>query len=105
MQRATVIYIIHLCIQSGGQDEVVELTDANFEKLVFGSKDLWLVEFFAPWCGHCKNLAPHWKSAASELKGKAKLGAYDATANSVFAQRYQVCLFLRLTGWSIVRIM
>ena len=39
---------------SGGSDAVVELTDANFEKLVLNSEDIWLVEFFAPWCGHCK---------------------------------------------------
>ena len=60
----------------GGDDDVIELTDANFDKLVMKSDDMWLVEFFAPWCGHCKNLAPHWKSAASKLKGKVKLGNY-----------------------------
>lgn len=40
--------------KSSGGDAVVELTDANFEKLVLNSEDIWLVEFFAPWCGHCK---------------------------------------------------
>ena len=54
---------------SGGSD-VVELTESNFEALVLNSDDMWLVEFFAPWCGHCKNLEPEWKKAAYELKGK-----------------------------------
>ena len=58
----------------GGKDEVIELTDSNFDKLVLQSEDLWLVEFFAPWCGHCKNLAPEWSRASVDLKGEAKLG-------------------------------
>ncbi|XP_064383274.1 protein disulfide-isomerase A6 homolog [Halichondria panicea] len=74
---------------SGG-NEVVELTDNNFESTVLSSDDIWLVEFYAPWCGHCKSLAPHWKSAASELRGKAKLGAIDATVHKVLASRYGI---------------
>lgn len=73
-----------------GGNDVVELTDSNFEELVLKSKDLWLVEFFAPWCGHCKNLEPHWKEAASQLKGKIKLGALDATVNTVIANRFNI---------------
>lgn len=75
--------------QSDGKD-VVELTDSNFDKLVVQSDELWLVEFFAPWCGHCKNLAPHWSKAASELKGKVKLGALDATIHQAKASQYGV---------------
>merc|ERR1711994_15870 len=74
----------------GAKGEVVELTDSNFKKLVLQSDDMWLVEFFAPWCGHCKNLEPHWKSAAGELKGKVKLGAVDATVYQELAQQYGV---------------
>ncbi|XP_055549459.1 protein disulfide-isomerase A6 homolog [Wyeomyia smithii] len=73
-----------------GSDDVVELTDANFDKLVLNSDDVWLVEFFAPWCGHCKNLAPQWAKAATELKGKVKLGALDATVHTIKAQQYGV---------------
>ncbi|ESO13028.1 hypothetical protein HELRODRAFT_63467, partial [Helobdella robusta] len=74
----------------GDKKDVIELTDSNFEELVLRSNDMWLVEFFAPWCGHCKNLAPEWASAATELKGKVKLGALDATVNTVMASRYGV---------------
>lgn len=70
--------------------EVIELTDANFNALVLESEDHWLVEFFAPWCGHCKNLAPEWEQAAKQLKGSVKLGAVDATVHSQLAQTYGV---------------
>ncbi|XP_041360627.1 protein disulfide-isomerase A6 homolog [Gigantopelta aegis] len=76
--------------KAGDPKDVVELTDSNFEELVLKSDDLWLVEFYAPWCGHCKNLAPHWAQAASELKGKVKVGALDATVHTVMSSRYGV---------------
>lgn len=74
----------------GDGKDVVELTDSNFDKLVLQSDEMWLVEFFAPWCGHCKNLAPHWAEAASELKGKIKLGALDATVHTAKASQYEI---------------
>ena len=47
---------------------VIELTDSNFNNKVLESDELWLVEFYAPWCGHCKNLKPEWEEAAKRLK-------------------------------------
>ena len=55
-------------------DDVIELTPSNFNSLVLGGEGVWLVEFYAPWCGHCKNLAPEWKKAASALKGVVSVG-------------------------------
>ncbi|VDD90494.1 unnamed protein product [Enterobius vermicularis] len=74
----------------GSADDVIELTDSNFESMVLNSDDIWLVEFFAPWCGHCKNLKPHWEQAAAELKGKVKLGALDATTHQVMASKFGI---------------
>jgi len=74
----------------GGGSAVVELTDANFDKKVMQSDAVWIVAFTAPWCGHCKNLMPHWASASTELKGKAFLGNVDATVNQGIAGKYGV---------------
>ena len=76
--------------KGSGKAKVVELTESTFDELVLQSDDLWLVEFFAPWCGHCKNLAPHWEKAAGELGGVAKLGAVDATVYQQLAGKYGV---------------
>ena len=71
--------------------DVVELTDATFESEVVNGKEPWLIEFYAPWCGHCKSLAPAWKAAATELAGSGfKIGAIDATAHSKFSTKYNV---------------
>ena len=74
----------------GGKGKVIEITESTFDDLVLQSDDLWLVEFFAPWCGHCKNLAPHWEKAAGELGGVAKLGTVDATVYQQLASKYGV---------------
>ena len=75
--------------QQPGSD-VVELSDETFTADVLGGKEPWLVEFYAPWCGHCKRLEPEWKKAASALKGKVKLGAIDATKYSKHNSKYGV---------------
>ncbi|ORY20789.1 thioredoxin-like protein [Naematelia encephala] len=71
--------------------DVVDLTSGNFKNEVLG-EDLALVEFFAPWCGHCKNLAPHYEEAATELKSKKKikLAKVDCTENQALCGEYGV---------------
>lgn len=69
------LFITLYGLLQSSSDDVVELTDDNFDSLVLGSDDTWLVEFFAPWCGHCKSLAPHWAEAATQLKGKVGINA------------------------------
>ncbi|XP_075057536.1 protein disulfide-isomerase A6 [Mixophyes fleayi] len=78
----------------GSKKEVIELTDDNFDRQVLEGDDVWLVEFYAPWCGHCKNLEPEWAAAAAEVseqtKGRVKLGAVDATVHQGLSSRYGI---------------
>ena len=75
------------------------MTDATFDGAVFSSKDIWMVEFYAPWCGHCKALEPEWNEAASKLKGKVKFAKVDATAENGLAQRFQIQGYPTIMYW------
>jgi len=70
--------------------DVIVLDDKNFDEIVFKSKDMFIVAFYAPWCGHCQKLLPEWNAAASELKDKIKLAKVDATVNQQLAARYNI---------------
>eukprot|EP00922_Rhytidocystis_sp_ex-Travisia-forbesii_P072514 GHVS01108109.1.p1 GENE.GHVS01108109.1~~GHVS01108109.1.p1 ORF type:complete len:511 (+),score=132.79 GHVS01108109.1:218-1750(+) len=76
---------------SEDEKAVVTLTKDNFETFI--ENDVVLVEFYAPWCGHCKKLAPEFEKAAQQLKleGSAvKLGQVDATQETELADKYGV---------------
>jgi len=70
--------------------DVIELTDDNFDSTVFNDENMWLVAFYAPWCGHCKKLLPEWNAAATQLRGTVKIAKLDATVHQKLAERYQI---------------
>lgn len=84
-----VVYFFFLLFTFVAASDVLEFTDDDFESGV-GQHDLVLVEFFAPWCGHCKRLAPEYESAATKLKGIVPLAKVDCTANSNTCTKYGV---------------
>ena len=71
---------------------VLSLTKDTFDEAVKSNKHL-LVKFVAPWCGHCKSLAPAYAAAAkqlADLESDIKLASVDATIEGDLAQQYEV---------------
>ena len=64
------------------------LVGNNFESIVYDSSKDVLVEFYAPWCGHCKKLAPDYEKLAQEFKDVSSviISKIDYTANEVKGQ-------------------
>lgn len=71
------------------EDDVVVLTDANFDD--FLSNHEWVfIEYYAPWCGHCKSMAPSYSELAIENKFKENgipIAKLEATVNKKVAEK------------------
>ncbi|KAL2323693.1 hypothetical protein Fmac_028072 [Flemingia macrophylla] len=80
-----------LLFLSASADDVVVLSEDNFEKEV-GQERGALVEFYAPWCGHCKKLAPEYEKLGNSFK-KAKsvlIGKVDCDEHKSLCSKYGV---------------
>lgn len=67
------------------------LTPENFNKEILESKDVALVDFWAPWCGPCRMLGPVIEELAEEWSGKGvRVGKVNVDENSSLAQQYNV---------------
>lgn len=77
----------------------ITLTAKNFDSYADGTKDVF-IKFYAPWCGHCKTMAPKWDQLAENLKDNDSIiiADFDATANDVPAQ-FEVQGFPTLFWW------
>ncbi len=68
----------------------VVLTDGNFKTEVLESPVPVLVDFWAEWCGPCKQIAPIVEEVARTYNGKLKVGKVDVDANNQTALNYMI---------------
>lgn len=66
------------------------LTDANFETEVLASDKPVLVDFWAPWCGPCKMIAPTIDAVANDYSGKVRVGKVNTDDNPKTASSYSI---------------
>jgi thioredoxin 1 len=71
-------------------DNVLEFTDGNFQADVIDADQPVLVDFWAPWCGPCKMLAPTIEELAGDYDGRARVGKMNTDENPETATTHQI---------------
>eukprot|EP01061_Rhynchopus_euleeides_P040973 TRINITY_DN7082_c0_g1_i1.p2 TRINITY_DN7082_c0_g1~~TRINITY_DN7082_c0_g1_i1.p2 ORF type:complete len:189 (+),score=99.61 TRINITY_DN7082_c0_g1_i1:72-638(+) len=87
MIRAT---IFAACLLAASASSVQELTNANFD-LTIGGDQIVLVKFYAPWCGHCKRMAPDWDKLGEAVDdNKVIIAKVDCTVEETVCSKFGV---------------
>lgn len=79
---------------------VLQVDAKSFDRLISQSNYTSIVEFYAPWCGHCQNLKPAYEKAATQLDGLAKVAAIDCDDDA----NKQFCGSMGVKGFPTLKI-
>ena len=90
--------------EPGGGKDVIELTEANWRKKVLNNEKGILVEFFAPWCGHCKRLAPTWDELAGKFAAAADVTVAKVDCTSDDNKNKELCSAQGVNGFPTLHL-
>ena len=86
-----ILSLLSISLQFFSKDtSVILLNKDNFEKEVIKSDSLWLILFYAPWCGHCRAFHPQFEKLAKSTKGLFKIGAVNCEEERDLAGKYKI---------------
>uniref|UniRef100_A0A7S2K387 Thioredoxin domain-containing protein n=1 Tax=Leptocylindrus danicus TaxID=163516 RepID=A0A7S2K387_9STRA len=86
-----VLFTLLIAFAAAVEANVVDLTSDNFDATLSKTDDtLWLLKFYAPWCGHCKRMAPVLDKVAPKISDKMKIGKVDCTVHKDLCERFDV---------------
>ena len=87
--RVVVALVLGMMAAAGAVAGPVQITGANFQSEVKDSGKNAFIKFFAPWCGHCKAMAPAWNQLGDAYEGSSSvvIGDADCTVESELCQK------------------
>mmetsp|Transcript_24804 Transcript_24804/g.36581 ORF Transcript_24804/g.36581 Transcript_24804/m.36581 type:complete len:399 (+) Transcript_24804:63-1259(+) len=82
-----------VCVTALCKSAIVDLDDDSFQTALDSSNSLWLLYFYAPWCGHCKKVGPILEDVAATFSTNLTLGKIDATVAKQIALEHDINTF------------